>query len=150
MAGEYKRCFDAAREDPRGFWGEAARDVHWYKPPQTILDDSQEPFIKWFPDGTTNACYNALDRHVETGRGDQTALLYDSPVTGVKASYSYAQLLTRVAEFAGALAGQGIVAGDRVIIYMPMVPEAAIAMLACARIGAVPNMMWAIRKHGCS
>ncbi|HAD09936.1 MAG TPA: propionyl-CoA synthetase [Porticoccaceae bacterium] len=142
MAGEYKRCFDTARENPQRFWGEAARDVHWYKPPQTILDDSQEPFIKWFPDGTTNACYNALDRHVESGRGDQTALIYDSPVTGTKASFTYAELLIRVAEFAGALAGQGIAAGDRVIIYMPMVPEAAIAMLACARIGAVHSVVF--------
>ena len=142
MAGEYERCYEAAREDPRGFWGQAARDVHWYRPPRTILDDSEQPFLKWFPDGTTNACFNALDRHVENGRGDQTALIYDSPVTGAKATYTYRQLLNRVAEFAGALAGLGIGAGDRVIIYMPMVPEAAIAMLACARIGAVHSVVF--------
>lgn len=142
MAGEYKRCYDAAREDPRGFWGRAAQDVHWYRSPQTILDDSKQPFLKWFPDGTTNACFNALDRHVDSGRGDQVALIYDSPVTGVKASYTYRQLLNRVAEFAGALSGLGVVAGDRVIIYMPMVPEAAIAMLACARIGAVHSVVF--------
>ena len=142
MAGEYVRVYEAARQRPQEFWGEVARDVHWFKPPQTVLDDSNSPFSSWFPGGLTNACYNALDRHVETGRGEQTALIYDSPVTGVKAKFSYRDMLDRVSRFAGGLVARGITRGDRVIIYMPMVPEAAIAMLACARIGAVHSVVF--------
>ena len=142
MAGEYQRAYDAAREDPKRFWAEAAKDVHWFEPPTTILDDSNLPFLSWFPDGVTNACYNALDRHVDSGRGDQLALIYDSPVTGTKATFTYREMLDRVSRFAGALAAQGISKGDRVIVYMPMVPEAAIAMLACSRIGAVHSVVF--------
>ncbi len=142
MAGEYQKVYDAARDDPKKFWAEAAQQVRWFEPPKTILDDSNAPLLNWFPDGTTNACYNALDRHVENGRGEQLALIYDSPVTGAKASFTYREMLDRVSRFAGALIEQGISKGDRVIVYMPMVPEAAIAMLACARIGAVHSVVF--------
>jgi len=123
-------------------WREAARDVHWYKAPATLLDDSNPPFYRWFPDGVTNACYNAVDIHVAQGRGEQLAVIYDSPVTNSRRSYTYAQLLDEVSRFAGVLAGQGVDKGDRVIIYMPMVPEALIAMLGCARIGAIHSVVF--------
>mgnify|MGYP001824445466 FL=1 len=123
-------------------WQRAAQDIHWYQAPATLLDESNPPFYRWFPDGVTNACYNAVDIHVEQGRGEQLAVIYDSPVTGTKRSYTFHQLLDQVARFAGVLAGQGVQKGDRVIIYMPMVPEALIAMLACARIGAVHSVVF--------
>ena len=123
-------------------WQQAAQNIHWFDAPNTVLDSSNPPFYRWFPDGTTNACYNALDLHVEQGRGDQAALIYDSPVTDSKRSYSYSQLLDEVSRFAGVLAGQGVAKGDRVIVYMPMVPEALIAMLACARLGAVHSVVF--------
>ncbi len=123
-------------------WMEAAGDIHWYQPPTQLLDDSNPPFHRWFPDGITNACYNALDVHVEAGRGDQLALIYDSPVAGEKRKYTYAELLSEVARFAGALTQRGVERGDRVIMYMPMVPEAVIGMLACARIGAVHSVVF--------
>lgn len=123
-------------------WQQAAQDIHWYRAPNVVLDDANPPFYRWFPDGVTNACYNALDLHVAQGRGDQLALLYDSPVTDSKAQYTYAQLLHEVARFAGVLAALGVEVGDRVLIYMPMVPEAAIAMLACARIGAIHSVVF--------
>ena len=137
-AGAYRRSI----EDPNGFWGEAAEAIDWIKPPTKVLDDGNPPFYRWFAGGVLNTCYNALDRHVIAGRGDQTALIYDSPVTGSKRSLSYAELLDQVARFAGALRGLGVDKGDRVVIYMPMVPEAAIAMLACARIGAVHSVVF--------
>ena len=112
-------------------WEEAARDVFWYEAPSQVLDSDNPPFYRWFPDGVTNACYNALDVHVEGGRGEQTALIYDSPVTNSRRQYSYAELLDEVARFAGLMAEEGVGKGDRVILYMPMVPEALIAMLAC-------------------
>ena len=123
-------------------WRSAADDIYWYQAPSTLLDDSNPPFNRWFPDGVTNACYNAVDIHVEQGRGDQLALIYDSPVTATKRSYTFAQLLDEVSRFAGVLAGQGVEKGDRVIIYMPMVPEALISMLACARIGAIHSVVF--------
>ena len=123
-------------------WKQAAENIHWFRAPTTVLDDSNPPFYRWYPDGVTNACYNALDLHVEQGRGDQTALFYDSPVTDTRRQYSYAQLLEEVATFAGVLAGRGVEKGDRVIVYMPMVPEALIAMLACARLGAVHSVVF--------
>lgn len=123
-------------------WQQAAGNIHWYKAPTTVLDESNPPFYRWFPDGTTNACYNALDIHVEQGRGEQAALIYDSPVTDTKRQYTYAQLLDQVSRFAGVLAGLGVAKGDRVIVYMPMVPEALIAMLACARLGAVHSVVF--------
>jgi propionyl-CoA synthetase len=123
-------------------WQRAADDIHWYQPPTRLLDDSNPPFYRWFPDGVTNACYNAVDIHVEEGRGDQLAVIYDSPVTDSKRSYTFAQLLSEVSHFAGVLKAQGVGRGDRVLIYMPMVPEALIAMLACARIGAIHSVVF--------
>ncbi len=123
-------------------WRRAAADIHWYQAPATLLDDSDPPFYRWYPDGVTNACYNALDLHVEQGREGQLALIYDSPVTGTRRSYTFGQLLDAVSRFAGVLAGEGVVKGDRVIVYMPMVPEALIAMLACARIGAIHSVVF--------
>ena len=107
-----------------------------------MLDDANPPFYRWFPDGELNTCANALDRHVEAGRGDQAALIYDSPVTGTKRTYTYRELLDQTARFAGALRDLGVGKGDRVVIYMPMVPEAVIAMLACARLGAVHSVVF--------
>jgi propionyl-CoA synthetase len=138
----YRRIYDASLSDPEGFWREAAAAIDWVTPPTRILDDSRPPFYRWYPDAELNVCFNALDRHVAAGRGDQPALHYDSPVTGTKATLTYADLLERVARFAGALAGLGVEKGDRVVIYMPMVPEAVIAMLACARLGAVHSVVF--------
>ena len=130
-------------EDPEGFWGEVAQDIHWDKAWDKVLDDSAAPLYRWFTGGEVNTCYNALDRHVEDGRGDQAALIYDSPMTGgTIETYTYTELRDAVALFAGALADQGVVKGDRVIIYMPMVAESAIAMLACARLGAVHSVVF--------
>jgi propionyl-CoA synthetase len=125
-----------------GLWAEAATNIHWYQAPKTILDSDNPPFYLWYPDGITNACYNALDLHVEQGRGDQAALIYDSPVTDSQRGYTYSELLDEVARFAGVLTAQGVTMGDRVIIYLPMVPEALISMLACARIGAVHSVVF--------
>ncbi|MFT7286014.1 MAG: propionyl-CoA synthetase [Halieaceae bacterium] len=123
-------------------WMDEAREVHWYEAPETLLDDSNPPFYRWYPDGVTNACYNALDYHVGNGRGEQAALIVDSPVTGQGHTYTYSQLLDLTAQCAGALAARGVGVGDRVLIYMPMVPEAVIGMLACARLGAVHSVVF--------
>ena len=123
-------------------WEDAARDVYWYREPSQIIDTDRSPFNRWFPDGTTNACYNALDLHVANGRGDQTALIYDSPVTDSKLSISYGDLLQTVSRLAGALTGLGVRKGDRVIIYMPMIPKTIVSMLACARIGAIHSVVF--------
>lgn len=123
-------------------WQAAADAIFWYDAPTTLLDDSNPPFYRWYPDGVTNACYNALDLHVEQGRGEQLALIYDSPVTNSQRRYSYRELRDQVALFAGALVERGVGKGDRVLIYMPMVPEAAIAMLACARLGAIHSVVF--------
>jgi len=127
---------------PEPFWAEAAEAVHWYRRWNQVLDASRAPICRWFPGGVVNTCYNALDRHVAAGRADQLALIYDSPVTQTVACFSYRDLLDRVSRFAGVLLGQGVKRGDRVIIYMPMVPEAAVAMLACARIGAIHSVVF--------
>jgi propionyl-CoA synthetase len=140
--GRYAEAFRRSIDDPDGFWGEAAKAVDWYRPPTVVLDRSSPPFYRWFPDGVLNTCYNALDRHVAGGRADQLALVYDSPVTGTKRSFTYRQLLADVARFAGVLKSLGVTAGDRVVIYLPMVPEAVVAMLACARIGAVHSVVF--------
>src|SRR5436309_9736183 len=129
-------------EDPEAFWAEAAGAIDWDEPWQRVLDDSRAPLYRWFSGGRLNSCHNALDRHVERGRAEQPALIYDSPVTGTKATFTYRELRDLVAEFAGALVAQGVERGDRVIVYMPMVPEAVIAMLACARIGAVHSVVF--------
>jgi len=128
--------------DPEGFWAEAAQAIHWYRRWDRVLDSSRAPFYRWFPGAAVNTCYNALDWHVEHGRADQPALIYDSPVTGTIKTFSYRELLDQVARFAGVLMGQGVRPGDRVIIYMPMVPEAVVAILACARIGAVHSVVF--------
>jgi propionyl-CoA synthetase len=130
------------RADPEGFWAEAALAIDWVRAPDTILDRSRDPLFSWFPDGLTNTCWNAVDRHVAAGHGDRAAILYVSPVTGAEARITYADLQSRVARLAGALAAQGIAAGDRIIIYMPMVPEALVAMLACARLGAIHSVVF--------
>ena len=142
MSGAYEAAYDAWRRDPEGFWAEAAESIHWYRRWDEVLDASRAPFYRWFSGGLINTCYNLLDVHVENGRAEQVALIYDSPVTGVIKSYTYRDLLNEVARFAGALRQQGVDKGDRVIIYMPMVPEAVIAMLACARIGAIHSVVF--------
>ena len=129
-------------EDPEGFWLDAARGVDWETFPSTAVDDSRPPFYRWFPDGELNTSVNCLDRHVAAGRGDQDAIIYDSPVTGATSRTTYAELLEQVAAFAGALAAEGVGKGDRVVIYMPMIPRAAVAMLACARLGAVHSVVF--------
>jgi propionyl-CoA synthetase len=138
----FRELFDASIEDPCAFWADAARAVTWIRQPVRILDDSNPPFYRWYPDGELNTCANALDRHVADGRGDQAALIYDSPVTDTKRTYTYGELLDVTSRFAGVLRGLGVGKGDRVVIYMPMVPEAVIAMLACARLGAVHSVVF--------
>ncbi len=140
--GAYEDVFRASTEDPEAFWLEAARGIDWETPPTRALDASRPPFYRWFPEGRLNVCHNALDRHVAAGRGEQAALIYDSPVTQTQRTYTYAALRDEVARFAGVLAGLGVGVGDRVVIYMPMVPEAVVAMLACARIGAVHSVVF--------
>ena len=132
-ANAYREAHHRALEDPEGFGGERALALHWERRWDRVLDASRAPFYRWFSGGRINTCYNALDRHIEQGRGEQAALIYDSPVTGTVARFSYRELRDRVAHFAGALAAQGVGRGDCVVIYMPMVPEAVVAMLACAR-----------------
>ncbi len=123
-------------------WKSAAQDIFWYQAPVVVLDDSNLPFCRWYPDGITNACFNALDIHVQQGRGGQLAVIYDSPVTGSKSQFTYAELLDTVSRLAGVLVEQGVKKGDRVLIYMPMVPEALMAMLACARLGAIHSVVF--------
>ena len=138
----YRDLYKSSLDDPAAFWAQAAREVTWTRPPRQILDDSRPPFYRWFPDAELNTCANALDRHVEAGRADQAALIYDSPVTATQRTYTYAELLDATSRFAGALDELGVGKGDRVVIYMPMIPEAVIAMLACARIGAVHSVVF--------
>ncbi|MBO32576.1 MAG: propionyl-CoA synthetase [Rhodospirillaceae bacterium] len=139
----YTDIYSKSMEDPEGFWGEVAEDIHWEKKWDTVLDRSNPPFYRWFAGGELNTCYNALDRHVENGRADQLALIYDSPVTsGTVKKYTYRELRDEVATFAGVLAANGVAKGDRVIIYMPMVPEAVVAMLACARLGVIHSVVF--------
>jgi propionyl-CoA synthetase len=138
----YRDAYRRALADPEGFWGERAAALHWERRWERVLDASRAPLYRWFAGGRINTCYNALDRHLEQGRGEQPALIYDSPVTGTVARLSYRELRDRVARFAGALVAQGVARGDCVVIYMPMVPEAVVAMLACARIGAVHSVVF--------
>jgi propionyl-CoA synthetase len=142
MSNPYVEAFESSIKTPDVFWAKAAEDLHWYKKWDKVLDDSKKPFYRWFTGGIVNTCYNALDYHVENGRADQIALIYDSPVTDTVKKYTYTQLRDEVAIFAGALAARGVVKGDRVLIYMPMIAEAAIAMLACARLGAVHSVVF--------
>ena len=129
-------------EDPEGFWAEAADAIDWETAPTRALDDSRAPFYRWYPDGVLNTCHNALDRHVDGGRAEQAALVYDCPVTGVVRSLTYRELRDETARFAGVLRSLGVGRGDTVVIYMPMVPEAVVAMLACARLGAVHSVVF--------
>jgi propionyl-CoA synthetase len=129
-------------ENPEEFWAEVAAGVDWSRRWDRVLDDSNPPFYEWFAGGKMNTCYNALDRHCEAGRGEQAALIYDSPVTGQVRTYSYDELRDQVARFAGILKECGVGMGDRVIIYMPMIPEAVISMLGCARIGAIHSVVF--------
>ena len=140
--GAYEEQYRRSLDDPEGFWLDAARAIDWQTAPSRALDDAAAPLYRWFPDGVLNTCHNALDRHADGGRGDQVALIHDSPVTGEVRSFTYAELRDRVARFAGAMRRLGVGAGDTVVIYMPMVPEAVEAMLACARLGAVHSVVF--------
>ncbi|MBT3201845.1 MAG: propionyl-CoA synthetase [Phycisphaerales bacterium] len=138
----YEEMYQRSVEDPEGFWAEQGEKIHWDKKWDSVLDSSKPPFYKWFPGGELNTCYNAVDLHVEDGRGDQPAIIYDSPVTDTIQHITYNQLKGRVSKIAGALKSMGVEKGDTVIVYMPMIPEAAMAMLACARIGAVHSVVF--------
>jgi propionyl-CoA synthetase len=140
--GDYRQAYDRSLRDPEGFWREAAEAIDWDSPPGRILDDSAAPIYRWFPGARLNTCHNALDRHVAAGRGEQAALVHDSPVTSTLRTYTYRELRDEVALFAGALRRLGVGPGDRVVLYLAMVPEAVIAMLACARLGAVHSVVF--------
>ncbi|MEO0485739.1 MAG: AMP-binding protein [Pseudomonadota bacterium] len=138
----YANTYTAWKDDPEGFWMGAADAIDWVTPPTHALDSSRAPLYEWFKDAEVNTCWNAVDRHVAAGRGAHTAIIYDSPITGKGSETTYAELQTQVATLAGALAARGVGLGDRVVIYMPMVPEAVVAMLACARIGAIHSVVF--------
>jgi propionyl-CoA synthetase len=138
----YHDTYQQWRNDPEGFWRERAAAIDWERAPTRILDDSRAPLYAWYPDGVLNTCHNAVDRHADGGRGDQPALIYDSPVTGQVRSLTYGELRDEVARCAGALRRLGVEKGDRVVIYMPMIPEAVVAMLACARLGAIHSVVF--------
>ena len=142
MSSIFKETYENSIQNPEEFWQRISEDIFWYKKPTQILDKNTPPFYKWFCDGKTNTCYNALDIHIDQGRGDKIALIYDSPITSNKKKFTYKELKAKVSKFAGALKNQGINKGDRVIIYMPMIPEAIIAMLACVRIGAIHSVVF--------
>jgi propionyl-CoA synthetase len=142
MSGEFDSAYQRAMTDRDGFWAEAAEGIDWDRKWDTVLDESNPPFYRWFSGGMLNTCYNALDRHVENGRADQNALIYDSPMTDQIVKFTYRELRDQAALFAGALANEGVGKGDRVVIYMPMIPEAVISMLACARLGAVHSVVF--------
>ena len=139
---DFKEIYQKSISKPEEFWKEISNDIFWFRKPTKILDNNKPPFYKWFGDGVTNSCYNALDIHIDEGRGDKTALIYDSPITNKKGKFTFKQLKDKVSKFAGALSNQGVKKGDRVIIYMPMVPEAVVAMLACGRIGAIHSVVF--------
>ncbi len=142
MTSRYEEAYARSLNDPERFWAEAGDEIHWYKKWDKVLDDSNKPFYRWFVGGKVNTCYNAVDRHIENGRGEQLALIYDSPVTDTIKSYTFRALRDEIARCAGALAALGVSKGDRVIIYMPMIPEAVIAMLAVARLGAIHSVVF--------
>ena len=143
MADRYQQAYTRSMDDPEGFWGDIAKAIHWDKPWDKVLDRSNPPFYRWFVGAECNTCYNAVDLHVDEGLGDQAALIYDSPMTGgTQKTYTYSELKDAVAHFAGAMKAEGVGKGDRVIIYMPMIPEAVIAMLATARLGAVHSVVF--------
>ena len=140
--GAYRQAHARSLADPEGFWGEAAAAIDWERPFERVLDTSHPPFYRWFPGGMLNTCHNAVDRHVAAGRGEQVALIYDSPVTATVRRFTYRELRDEVARVAGGLRSLGVDQGDRVIIYMPMIPEAVVSMLACARIGAIHSVVF--------
>lgn len=142
MASTYREVYARWERDPEGFWAEAAKAIDWVSPPKRIFDPKAGVYGRWFPDAVGNMCHNAVDRHVASGRADQLALVHDSAITGTKATFTYAELLSEVTALAAVLKDKGIGKGDRVIIYMPMVPEAAFAMLACARLGAIHSVVF--------
>ncbi|HKL00204.1 MAG TPA: propionyl-CoA synthetase [Desulfotignum sp.] len=142
MSNLYDQAYEQSIKDPEGFWGPIAEECHWYKKWDKVLDDANAPFFRWFAGGETNTCYNAVDLHVDEGRGDQAAVIYDSPVTDTITTYTYNDLKDQVSRFAGVLKERGVTKGDRVIIYMPMIPQALFAMLACARIGAIHSVVF--------
>jgi propionyl-CoA synthetase len=142
MQKTYAETYHAWKTDPQAFWAEAARAIDWIRPPAAIFEERQGVYGRWFPDALGNTCHNCIDRHVEAGHGARTALIYDSPVTGRKTSYSYSDLLSRVNAMAAVLADHGVEKGDRVVLYMPMIPEAIFAMLACARVGAIHSVVF--------
>ncbi|MCU7818229.1 MAG: AMP-binding protein, partial [gamma proteobacterium symbiont of Lucinoma myriamae] len=139
---KYQEIYDHSMSNPQEFWAKAAEDIDWLRPWDKVLDDSNAPFYQWFSGGELNTCYNSLDRHVNNGRADQTALIYDSPVTSSKQTFSFRELRDQVAVLAGTLSNMGVSKGDRVVIYMPMIPETVMAMLACARIGAIHSVVF--------
>jgi propionyl-CoA synthetase len=138
----YHEAYESWQRDSESFWREAASDIHWHKPFDKVFDEKAGVYGRWFVGGECNTAYNCLDRHVAAGRGDQTALIYDSPVTGTKRSFTFNELLYEVETFAAVLTDKGVSKGDRVVIYMPMVPETLIAMLATARLGAIHSMVF--------
>jgi propionyl-CoA synthetase len=139
---DYAALYTQSVDDVDTFWLNAAQHIAWDTPPQTALDRSDAPFYHWYPDGRLNTCFNAVDRHVLAKRGAQNAIIYDSPITGTKRHISFAELQQQTARFAGMLVRLGVQKGDRVIIYMPMIPEAVVAMLGCARLGAVHSVVF--------
>ena len=142
MTNSFNKIYQESIQNPEEFWKNVSDDVFWFKKPTKILNKSNPPFYKWFEDGVTNTCYNAIDVHIDKGNGEKTALIYDSPITNSKAKYTYNELREKISKFAGALDNQGVKKGDRVIIYMPMIPEAVVAMLACGRIGAIHSVVF--------
>ena len=142
LVKKYQQIYDSSINNKEDFWKKVAEDIFWFKKPSKILNSSSPPFYRWFEDGTTNTCYNAIDHHINNGNGNKIAIIYDSPITGTKKTFTYKTLKEEVSLFAGALVNQGISKGDRVIIYMPMIPEAVIAMLACGRIGAIHSVVF--------
>ena len=142
MPGPYEAAYDESIRRPETFWGRAAEQLDWVDRWETVLDPSARPSPRWFTGGSLNTCHNAVDRHVQAGRGENLAVIYDSPVTGLGGSLTYRQLLQRVERCAGSLRSLGVEKGDRVVIYMPMIPETLVAMLACARIGAIHSVVF--------
>jgi propionyl-CoA synthetase len=138
----YHDIYARWQRDPFGFWGEAAGDIDWFEKPKKVFDPAAGVYGRWFVGGVCNTCFNAVDRHVNAGRGEQAAIIYDSPLAGAKRTLTYHRLLTETQVLGGILRDLGVGNGDRVIIYMPMVPEAVIAMLACARIGAIHSVVF--------
>src|ERR1700744_3091208 len=141
-SSRYHEVYARWQRDPQAFWGEAAAEIDWFEKPKTVFDPKAGIYGRWFPDGVCNTCFNAVDRHVDARRGEQTAIIYDSPLAGQQRTITYHRLLTETQVLGGMLRDLGVQKGDRVILYMPMIPEAVIAMLACARIGAIHSVVF--------